>query len=286
MKKTMSLSFLALLLIFSHLLVASSSWGWWYNKRPQPAALQTGVSSTTVYLPLWGTTGRRDPNALIIKPKGFTGKTLTQWTCSTTDEDGNILLGGTSNNRFAVAWITNGQSLEGSVLVFPAIAGGTKEKCKAIAIDTAGNIVLAGTSSKPDGTTYFAAARVTPKRTIDNSFGKKGMMRMPTSLTTGVNDQCTAVAFDNLTNIILTGTSSDRSSRTFFGAVRLTSKGMVDTTFGKQGIFVAPSLGGGINNQCQAVTIDASNNIVLSGTSSDPAGNSYFAAIRIPTTSN
>ena len=279
MKKVISL--IVTVLVFSNLLLASSSWSWWYNKPPQPAALQTGVSSATFYPQLWGTTGRKDPNALVIKPKRASGRNLTQWTCSTTDEDGNIVLGGTSNNRFAVAWITPGQALEGSVLVFPAIAGGTKEKCKAITIDSTGNIILAGTSSIPSGNSYFAAARVTPNRTIDTTFGKKGMMRIATSLTTGVNDQCNAVALDNLNNIILAGTSSDRSSRTFFCAVRLTPDGIVDTTFGKRGISVLPSLGGGINNQCQLITIDASNNIVLSGTSSDPEGNTFFAATRI-----
>ncbi len=284
MKKIISLSIL--LLVLSNLLFASSSWSWWYNKRPQPAALQTGVSSTTVHVPLWGTTGRKDANALVIKPKKTSGRTLTQWTCSTTDQDGNIILGGTSNNRFAVAWVMPGQALEGSVLVFPAIAGGTKEKCKAITIDSTGNIILAGTSSIPAGNSYFAAARVTPKRAIDTTFGKKGMMRIASSLTTGVNDQCNAVAIDNLNNIILAGTSSDRSSRTFFCAVRLTDQGVLDGTFGKHGISVLPSLGGGINNQCHTITIDALNNIVLSGTSSDQDGNTFFTATRILTTAN
>ena len=284
MKKAISL--LITVLIFSNLLLASSSWSWWYNKPPQPAALQTGVSSTTFYPPLWGTTGRRDPNALVIKPKQSAGRTLTQWTCSTTDEDGNIILGGTSNNRFAVAWVTPGQTLEGAVLVFPAVAGGTKEKCKAITIDSTGNIILAGTSSKPAGNSYFAAARVTPKRKIDTTFGKQGMIRITTPFAGGANDQCNAIAIDNFENIILAGTSSDPSGRTFFCAARLTPTGKIDTTFGKRGISVLPSLGGGINNQCQTITIDASNNIVLSGTSSDPAGNTYFTAIRIPTTAN
>ncbi len=284
MKKAISL--IVPLVIFSNLIIASSSWGWWYNKRPQPAALQTGVSSTTFYPRLWGTTGRRDPNALVIKPKKTSGRNQTQWTCSTTDEDGNIVLGGTSNNRFAVAWVTPGQTLEGSVLVFPAIAGGTKEKCKAIAIDSTGNIILAGTSTIPAGNSYFAVARVTPDRKIDTTFAKQGMTRITTPLGGGANDQCNVVALDNFENIVLAGTSSDRLGRTFFCAARLTSTGSVDTTFGKSGITVLPSLGGGINNQCQTITIDASNNIVLSGTSSDPAGSTFFAAIRIPTTAN
>ena len=279
MKKIMSLTIT--LLVFSDLLLG----GWWYNKP-------TVANSTTFYPRLWGTTGRKDPNALLIKPKKSSGRTLTQWTCSTTDEEGNIVLGGTfNNNRFAVAWVIPGQTtLEGSLLVFPAIAGGTKEKCKAITIDSTGNIILAGTSSIPGGNSYFAAARVTPNKRIDLTFGKKGMMRIASSsglgFTKGVNDQCNAIALDNFENIILAGTSSDRSSRTFFCAVRLTPNGIVDTTFGKGGISVLPSLGGGVNNQCQTITIDASDNIVLSGTSSDPEGNTFFAAIRIPTTSN
>ena len=282
MKKAISL--IIMVLVFSNLPLASSSWlsSW----APQKAASPTGISSTTVHLPLWGTTGIKDSNTLVIKPKKASGITITQWTCSTTDKDGTIILGGTSNNHFAIAWVTPGQALEGSVLVFPAIAGGTKEKCKAITIDNTGNIILAGTSSIPAGNSYFAAARIKPDKTIDASFGKKGMMRIPKSLTTGVNDQCNAVAIDNLNNIILAGTSSDRSSRTFFCAVRLTPNGIVDITFGKHGISVLPSLGRGINNQCQIINIDISNNIILSGTSSDPAGNTYFAAVRIPATAN
>jgi|GEM_PF-3184613 len=284
MKKTLCLTILAL--AFSNLVIASSAWSWWYKKPPQPAALQTGVSSTTFYPTLWGTTGRKDPHALVIKPKRASSKNMTQWTCSTTDTDGNIVLGGTSNNRFAIAWVIPGQTLEGSVFTLPAIAGGTKEKCKAITIDSAGNIILAGTSTIPGGNSSFAAARVTPNKKVDTTFGIQGMVRITNPFAGGANDQCNAVALDNFENIILAGTSSDSSGRTFFCATRLTPQGIIDTTFGKHGIMVLPSLGGGINNQCQLITFDASNNIVLSGTSSDPAGNTYFAATRITTTAN
>ncbi len=284
MKKTISLLFA--FIVSSSLLFASSSWSWWYNRAPQPIPLQTGVNSTTFYPQLWGTTGRKDHNTLVIKPKRTSGRTLTQWTCSITDDYGNIILGGTSKNRFAIAWVTPGQTLEGSMIVLPAIAGGTKEKCKAIALDSTGNIILAGTSSIPGGNSYFAAARVTATKTIDTSFGKQGMMRIPVSFAGGANDQCNAIALDNQSNIILAGTSSDKAGSTFFCAARLTLNGVLDATFGKRGITVLPSLAGGINNQCQTVTIDQFNNIILSGTSSDATGNSFFAATRISTTTN
>lgn len=283
MKKIISL--LLTIIISSDPIVASSSWTWWYNRPAAPQPLQTGVSSTTFYPRLWGTTGR-NTTALIIKPSTTNRKSVVQWTCSVVDDYGNIILGGTHNNRFALAWVTPGQTLEGSMLVFPAIAGGTKEKCKTITIDGTGNILIAGTSSVPGGNTYFAIARATPDKAIDTSFGRQGMMRIPFSFNGGVNDQCNAIALDNQSNIILAGTSTDRSGRTFFCAARLLPNGVLDTTFEKQGKIVFPSLAGGINNQCTTVTLDQSNNIILSGTASDSTGNSYFAATKIPATSN
>jgi uncharacterized delta-60 repeat protein len=276
-----------MLIISSNLLLASSNWTWWYNRPAAPAPLQTGVSSTTFYPRLWGTTGRTNPNALVIKPSDARRKSIAQWTCSTINENnGNIILGGTYNNRFAIAWITPGQTLEGSMFIFPAIAGGTKEKCKAIMVDSVGNIIVAGTSSVPGGNSYFAAGRITPDNVIDTSFGRQGMTRIPFSLAGGGNDQCNAIALDNQSNIILAGTSTDRSGRTFFSAVRLQPNGVVDTTFENRGVKVLPSLAGGINNQCTTVSIDQYNNIILSGTSSDTTGNTYFAATKIPALTN
>ena len=280
MKKRISL--ILTMFIFSNV---STSWSWWPYNPTQPAPF----SATTTFQNI---AGRKNPNSVVIKPQSTPGKTVTQWTCSTIDNYGNTILGGTVNGHFALSWVNTNNPLSASTVIFPPVMPGSTEKCTGITIDNNGNVLIAGTATDARGQNYFAAARAfynttTGKGMTDFNFGTKGLTSISIAIAGKINNQCNAITIDNIGNIILAGSSSNSQDQTFFSAARLRSTdGKLDTKFQNRGVIVIESLGVGSNDQCKSVSVDANNNIILTGTSSDTAKNSYFAIAKIPATSN
>ena len=266
--------------------------------------LATTLITTSLY-PIWpfdqGVTrqpSRPTNNSVVIKPKPTNLRRLTDgclatWNCSVVDEDGTIIVGGTyqgkDGNHFTIAWITPGTTIAGSTVIIPmhdeeaAEMGG--DQCFAIALDKSGNVFLGGSSATLTGSTHFAVVKIKKDKTVDQKFGHNGMMCLEFCIAGGVNDRCTSLAVDKKGNIVAAGTSSDMTGANYFALMRLTPEGHPDRTLGKRmnGVhFIAPTLAGGVNDMCNKVTLDPKDGIILSGTSSDIQGNSFFASIRFP----
>lgn len=136
-------------------------------------------------------------------------------------------------------------------------SGSTKNAyCYAVKIQSDGKIVLAG-SSVVGTTTDFTFARLTTSGALDAGFATSGKGTLSTY---SGNDYATSIAIQPDGKIILTGPSN-----TDWAAVRLTTAGAADTSFGVAGI-AALDVGTG-NNAGNGVfcALQSDGSIVLAG---------------------
>lgn len=187
--------------------------------------------------------------------------------------DGKIVVVGTYNNGNGNTWImayrlnTNGTfdtSFNGSGEIVFTSAGA--DSGNGVAIDSNGKIVIAGTDDLGVGGKFLWVARLNPNGTYDNtfnpvsvnSFGNIALSRNPGEDATGM-----AVAVQPDNKIVVTGSADNGNGTTVMWVVRLTTAGVLDTTFNSTGDIAIGSNGRHIGN---AVAIDAVGKIVLVGT--------------------
>ncbi len=102
---------------------------------------------------------------------------------------------------------------------------------------------------------------------LDTSFGTGGVATVTTDINYGAN----ALALDASDNIVVAGGRSTRTSENELYATRVLNNGTLDTSFGKNG-FRSVALGSpGTVAIAQAVAIDHSGNIYVTGYSSSPS---------------
>jgi uncharacterized delta-60 repeat protein len=142
-------------------------------------------------------------------------------------------------------------------------AGGD-DAINAIALQTNGELVAAGSSTSPaTGIASIALARFLPTGAIDTHFGSKGKV---TTSVRGVADIASSVAIDRTGKIVIgglsaTGSASDGSLSSDFVVARYTATGAIDRTFGG-GPVITPF---GQPSAVSQVVIQADGSIVASG---------------------
>jgi uncharacterized delta-60 repeat protein/LPXTG-motif cell wall-anchored protein len=141
------------------------------------------------------------------------GKATTDIGTSTTDtanavaiqSDGKIIAAGTSNNDFAVARYTSTGALDTSLdtdgKATTDIGTSTSDAANAVAIQSDGKIIAAGTSNDD-----FAVARYTTTGALDTSFDTDG--KVTTDIGTGTFDAGNAMAIQGDSKIVVAGRSS------------------------------------------------------------------------------
>src|SRR5579885_2328481 len=149
----------------------------------------------------------------------------------------------------------------------------------AIALESNGDIVIAGYGQDQSGNQFFAAARFLPGGKIDSTFGTGGIV----TLSLGGGDTTGGVAVDASGNIVLAGSASFNGS--YFQTavlIRYTPTGMLDPSFGNGGV-VTTSFGFG-NSFVRAVTVQADGRSVVGGESTSGTGfEGSFAIVRYTT---
>jgi len=120
-----------------------------------------------------------------------------------------------------------------------------------VAIDSSGNIIIAGTSDN-----QFMMAKLNSSGTLVSSFGTNGTV----TTAIGSSAQANGVAIDNSGNIVVVGSSNNK----FTIAQYNSGTGALITSFGSSGIVTTPI---GTNSYANSVVIDGSGNIVVAGTS-------------------
>jgi uncharacterized delta-60 repeat protein len=148
----------------------------------------------------------------------------------------------------------------------------------ATVVDGSDRTVVAGSTynGNTGGMSDFAVARYTPTGVLDPSFGGgDGLV----DVDIGDADFASAVALDASGRIVVAGsTNPDISTPSQFAVLRLTSAGVVDTSFGGDGI-VTTDVGPDGADTANGVAIDGNGRIVLAGTSQG-AADVDFAVVR------
>ncbi len=149
------------------------------------------------------------------------------------------------------------------------IGTGSDDQANAVAIDSSGNIVVAGQSSS-DGVgdnRDFAVVRYTSAGALDTAFSTDG------KVTTNFNsksDIAYAVAIDSSGNIVVGGVANNSSDREHFALARYTSAGALDTNFGTGGKVTEAFAGA--NASIHALALQSDNKIVVAGAAHNGTG--------------
>ncbi len=148
-------------------------------------------------------------------------------------------------------------------------------EAKAVAIDSTGRIVVAGSSGDLGD---FALARYNTDGTLDNGFGTSGKV---TTAVGGSTDRATAIAIQADGKIVVAGQSHNGVNAYRFAVVRYLANGALDTGFGAGGKVVFQF--GASTEDVNAVAVDpATGRIVVAGGVFNPGnGVSDFAAARL-----
>ncbi len=194
--------------------------------------------------------------------------------------NGYIVVAGGSSSA-TVARLTPTGTLDGSF----GTSGASEINCancgvaNAIAIQSDGRILVAGTNNANYPSSYFLA-RLTSAGALDSSFGSGGIASTLASYFGGSCGFASANAVTALSNgnIILSGAGDPGCATAYNDTVvaRFTSAGNVDSTFGTNG-YTTEALGSTITSG--ATGIQAGGRIVVGGTRSDANDNTGFSVL-------
>jgi uncharacterized delta-60 repeat protein len=179
----------------------------------------------------------------------------------------------------------------GGRVVLPGFGGGSVESDApaGVALDPAGRIVLAGTTSAVLSGTRMAAARLNADGSLDPTFGTGGEVALPLfGFDATTADTAFGVAVDPAGRAVLGGAAFGIISGitgTRMAAARLTPDGRLDPTFGAGGVVTLPRFGTAPtaeNDFARGVTLDPAGRILLAGVAHgsfpDGAGDRIAAA--------
>ena len=181
--------------------------------------------------------------------------------------DGKIIVAGSSNTDFALARYNTDGSLDTSFDTDGKVTTnfGGNDYGADVQIQTDGKIIVAGVSNND-----FALARYNTDGSLDTSFGTAG--KVTTDLGTNI-DYAYEVAIQSDGRIVLAGTSGNN-----FALTRYTSTGALDNSFGIGGK-VSTDIGSGTFDFGYAIAIQNDGKIIVGGYSE---GN--FALVRYTNT--
>lgn len=168
---------------------------------------------------------------------------------------------------FAIARLTSAgdldTSFEGDGTGLKSMTGGAIDQLSDIWVDGSGNIVTAGTTSNPVNLfqRVFVTARWTSTGAPDDSFSPDAGNK---TFATGASGFATSLAHNSGGDLVIAGTTADGADCL---AVQLDANGTIDTGFSGDGY--ASIDFAGQNDNCNAVAVDGSDNVLLAGFSID-----------------
>jgi uncharacterized delta-60 repeat protein/RHS repeat-associated protein len=193
-------------------------------------------------------------------------------------DDDSIIVAGSSDGQFVLlhySWdgvrdTSFGGATDGIVV---ADFGGTGADATALALDSQGRILVAGSAYFEGGVSDFALARYNADGTADTTFGDGGIT---TADFWGNNDQANAIAVEPEGGIILAG-YTDNGSHEDFALARFTCDGWLDPSFHGDAR-VSLDFDGG-NDRASGVVVQADGRIIAAGWA-NTGGADHFALAR------
>jgi uncharacterized delta-60 repeat protein len=199
--------------------------------------------------------------------------------------NGKIVVAGTAtdpdtfNNEFALARYNSNGKLDTTFgtggEVTTTFDPDTSTTAAALAIQSNGKIVVAGTTTDPNTfNNDFALVRYNTDGSLDQTFGIGG--EVATSLGANASANASALAIQPDGEIVVVGTVQDFSSSfgQEFGVVRYNTNGSLDQTFGNGGEVLTNFGPNGFGN-ATGVAIDSDGNIIVVGTTSDNGASDF-----------
>lgn len=257
----------------------------------------TSTRNFTVYR--YNTDGSLDPTF------GSEGKATVNFTagaseaCAVAVQGSSIWVAGYAGSSFALARLTSSGTLDnsfgGGSGTVTSVVGTSSAFANGIVVQADGKPVLAGYASSVG--TVFALTRYTASGVLDTTFGTGGKVLTNVGGTFSGNFAiATSLAIQNDGKLVAAGYANTTSSSYYrFAAVRYTSSGALDSTFGLGTGKVLTAIG---NNDAigNDVAIDANGGIVVGGYSSagsyrqltlnryDPSGSQDYSFGPVTTT--
>ncbi len=202
------------------------------------------------------------------------------------DANGRIVVAGSvpipntaGNSAFAAIRLNGDGTLDSSFGVGGKLMIPVKHSAaaSAVAIDSSGNIILAGYATSHDIATYgtsFALVRLTPSGLLDTTFADGGIF------TTSPRGEIRAITIDSLGRILATGSYWTDAGNQDYAVFRLLGNGTLDSAFGMRVFALSPH-----DDIPNSIALDASGRIVIAGSSLVPGGGystiGVFSAIRL-----
>jgi uncharacterized delta-60 repeat protein len=155
---------------------------------------------------------------------------------------------------------------------------GATDSAAAVAVQPDGKIVVAGTTDAGGGVSDIAVARYNPDGTLDLTFGNgTGTTRINFGASTSNGAGGVAIQGDG--KIVIAGYTNVNGNDDF-ALVRLTSTGLLDTSFDGDGR-LAVDFGFGTAERATAIAIQSDGKIVAGGSFSGGVAGSNFAFVRV-----
>jgi uncharacterized delta-60 repeat protein len=151
---------------------------------------------------------------------------------------------------------------------------GGDDACFSAALQSDGKLVVAGKTTA-SGVDQWAVARLNSDGSPDPTFGTAGKSVITFGATGG---RAVSVLVQPDGRIVVIGSSSTTATQSDFTAVRLTSSGAIDTSFGTGGHTVV-DFGG--DDHVEAAALQPDGRIILAGDSTAGMGGHNFAAARL-----
>ena len=142
---------------------------------------------------------------------------------------------------------------------------GVDEHCKKVLLDKEGNIILGGYGGNY-GEYFYILVKYDSNGVLDTNFGNNGIVKSNlNNLDNSRKEQHMSFDIDSNNNIVLV-TSYYKDSINGFDVIleKYNSNGVLDTTFGNNGI-VTTDLIGGVNEIAKSIILDSSDNILIGG---------------------
>ncbi len=181
----------------------------------------------------------------------------------------------TSKNNSNLPFLDNTFGTNGIVQT-PVTLDTLNVVCKSVAMQKDGKIVAAGYSWK-NNSYFFVIIRYNVNGTIDSSFGNKGLIR--TQFNGGVGmDLGYAMVIQQDGKIVVVGSSNNNGEGSTFAAARYDTNGVLDNTFGTNGMVRTEINGYGNNDVAYSVELQSDGKIIAAGST-----NGDFAVVRYNT---